>query len=293
MERYQLKECALCGEKAEIQLSHIIPKFIGKHLKKTSIGNIRSMEDPNKTVQDLEKHYLLCHDCEERFSASERWFANNIFYPWKKNHEINFSYESLLHYFVTSLSWRSLYLDIMNYVRDGNIDVQKLNIMINSEKIMKEYLLKKRTDIGKIENHIFFFERIAEVEGENAEKFCLSPHTTIHRSVTSYTHYSENTIFTVSNLMGIILVTLYEKGFEEKWEATKINKDSGILRAEKQTVISVVCNEFQYWMEEAQKQQDNMSENQKNKIVQRMKEIGEDIINYDIYQDLLDDQELK
>ena len=93
--------------------------------------------------------------------------------------------------------------------------------------------------------------------------------------------------------MGIILVTLYEKGFEEKWEATKINKDSGILRAEKQTVISVVCNEFQYWMEEAQKQQDNMSENQKNKIVQRMKEIGEDIINYDIYQDLLDDQELK
>ena len=34
-------------------------------------------------------------------------------------------------------------------------------------------------------------------------------------------------------------------------------------------------------------------ENQKNKIVQWMKEIREDIINYDIYQDFLDDQELK
>lgn len=293
MERYQMKKCALCGKEAEIQLSHIIPKFIGRHLKKTSIGNIRSIEDPNKVVQDLEKHYLLCHECEELFSASERWFANNIFYPWKKNTETTFQYGNSLHYFITSLSWRSLYLDIMNYVRYGDVDVQKLNIMIEAEKIMKEYLLGQRDNIGHIENHVFFFERIAEVEGENADKFLLNPHVSIHRSVTSYTHYSENTVFTISNLMGIILVTLYEKGPEEYWEGTEIDVNIGTLKAEKQRVASVVCNEFQYWMEEAQKQHDRISENQKNKIVQRMKEIGEDIINYDIYQDFLDDQELK
>ena len=36
-------KCALCGEDKELQLSHIIPKFIGKYLKNTSIGNIRSI----------------------------------------------------------------------------------------------------------------------------------------------------------------------------------------------------------------------------------------------------------
>ena len=35
-------ECALCREKKELQLSHIIPKFVGRYLKQTSIGNIRS-----------------------------------------------------------------------------------------------------------------------------------------------------------------------------------------------------------------------------------------------------------
>ena len=40
-------KCALCGEDKELQLSHIIPKFIGKYLKNTSIGNIRSHENPN------------------------------------------------------------------------------------------------------------------------------------------------------------------------------------------------------------------------------------------------------
>ena len=51
-------ECALCREKKELQLSHIIPKFVGRYLKQTSIGNIRSQENPDKPVQDIEKHYI-------------------------------------------------------------------------------------------------------------------------------------------------------------------------------------------------------------------------------------------
>lgn len=290
---YKMKKCALCGEEKEIQLSHIIPKFIGRHLKKTAVGNIRSAEDPNKTVQDLEKHYLLCHDCEELFSASERWFANNVFYPWKKNQETEFEYNSYFHYFITSLSWRSLYLDIMNYVRDGDVDVEKLQIMIDAEKKMKDYLLGAKEDIEGIENHVFFFERIEKIGAQCDDAFYLNPHMTIHRSVTSYTHYSDDTVFTISNLMGIVLVTLYEKGNREVWDGTKIEKGEGKIIAANQNVTSVVCNEFQYWMKLAEEQQDKMSEAQKQKIVQRMKDIGEDIKNYDMYQDFLDDRSIQ
>ncbi|MBI5990196.1 hypothetical protein H8J69_14660, partial [Clostridium perfringens] len=87
--------------------------------------------------------------------------------------------------------------------------ILSLNKMIESEKIMKEYLLNNREDIGLIENHIFFFDRVEEVVSKNDKTFYLSPHVTVHRSITSYSVTSGDTIFTVSNLMGIIVVTLY------------------------------------------------------------------------------------
>lgn len=181
----------------------------------------------------------------------------------------------------------------MNYVRDGNVEVQKLQIMIDAEKKMKDYLLGEKEDIEGIENHVFFFERIEKIGAKCDDAFYLNPHMTIHRSVTSYTHYSDDTVFTISNLMGIVLVTLYEKGNREVWDGTKIEKGEGKIIAANQSVTSVVCNEFQYWMKLAKEQQDKMSDAQKQKIVQRMKDIGEDIKNYDMYQDFLDDRSIQ
>ena len=52
---YNLTKCALCGNEAELELSHTVPKMAVRTLKKTAIGNIRSTENPNKTIQDSEK----------------------------------------------------------------------------------------------------------------------------------------------------------------------------------------------------------------------------------------------
>lgn len=287
-----MNNCALCDIKKEIQLSHIVPKFVGRHLKGTSVGNIRSSENPNIVVQDLEKHYLLCHDCEELFSASERWFANNIFYPRLKNGDINFDYNEYLHYFITSLSWRSLYLDITNFVSGDDISIDALECLIKSESIMKAYLKKERSNIGNIENHIFFFDRVKDVAGQRADEFLRQPHVTVNRSVTSYTHCCGNTYFTISNLMGIILITFYRKSEEENWINTKIENRTGNIRAEKQGMESVVGNEFAHWMDLAEEQMKNMSDSQKEKIVLRIKAVGEEIKNYNIYQDMLSDTEI-
>lgn len=154
------------------------------------------MDEPNKTIQDLERHYLLCHDCEEEFSVSEKWFAENIFYSWKKGESIEFEYNSNLHYFVTSLSWRSILLDIMNFVRDGYIDIQKLQIMIESEKTMKDYLLRKRNDIGTIENHIFFFERMGEV-GQQCARMNFPLYLISAIQPTLLNSYNSNFILTI------------------------------------------------------------------------------------------------
>ena len=286
MERINLKKCALCDRETDLQLSHIIPKFVGRHLKKTSIGNIRNLEDYNNIIQDIEKHYMLCHDCEELFSASERWFANNVFYPWQKDKKDEIQYNKHLHYFITSLSWRSLYLDILFHVKNNDIDILSLNKMIESEKIMKEYLLNNREDTGLIENHIFFFDRVEEVVSKNDKTFYLSPHVTVHRSITSYSVTSGDTIFTVSNLMGIIVVTLYYKGICEKWSGTKIKCGSGLLSAKNQIMKSVVGGEISYWLQEAEKKSKNLNSEQKKKIIDKINAVKKSIKDYQIYDDI-------
>lgn len=287
-------ECALCREIKELQLSHIVPKFIGRYLKQTSIGNIRSQENPDKPVQDIEKHYMLCHECEERFSAAERYFANTIFYPYKKNKQEKFDYNEQLYYFMTSLSWRSLYLDIVDFVREGNIRIDVLEKMIESEKIMRDYLLKKRADIGNIENHIFFFDQIQDVNApENSIYYTGCTHVTLHRSVTSYSGYYDNTIYTISNLMGVIIITLYRKDNDEDWKGTEIFNRSDSLIAKNQNIISRVCAEFEHWMKQSQEAYEKMNDRTKQKIEDKMKSIGSEIINYDIFQDFQDDRAVK
>lgn len=283
-------KCALCGLEKELQLSHIIPKFVGKYLKETSIGNIRNQNNPNKVVQDIEKHYLLCHECEELFSASERYFANTVFYPYHRDNKDEFTYTNQLFYFITSLSWRSLYLDIINFVKEGTIDIEKLEKMITSEQVMRDFLLKKRSDLANIEHHIFFFDRVKSVSHmdsivDKGKNFNVA----IHRALQSYSGYADNTIYTISNLMGIILITLYSKDEDEKWNRTQINNGKGCLYAKNQEIASRLGAEFGYWMNQKEEAVRGISAATKDKIEKKIRDVGEDIKNYSIYQDIIDD----
>lgn len=293
---YTLNTCALCNEKKEIKLSHIVPKLVGRNLKKTSIGAIRNSENPNKVVQDTEKHYLMCADCEERFSANETWFANNIYYPYLKRKRDNFDYDERLHYFLISLSWRSLYLDIMDLVQKGGVQLDTLNYLIRSEAIMKDYLLGKRRDVDYIENHIFFFDTITSVSGELSEKIDeLHPHVSIHRAITSYTAWYENvgTFFTFTNMMGIIVITIYRKNKDEEWINTKIENGRGNIKAKNQNIKSVVFNEIQYLMERLEEDKKKLDINQKEKIKKKFLSVGDNIKDYEIFNDIVDDRSIR
>lgn len=283
-------QCALCRLNKELQLSHIVPNFVGRKMKKTAPGNIRVTNEPNKVAQDIEKHFMLCHECEELFSAKERWFANNIFNPWQDADESRFEYDENLTYFIVSLSWRSLYLDLEEYSCDKEFNQDILMIMFRAEQNMREYLLSKKQTLEGIQNHIFFFDRIQSVNNMDLEK---SPSVAMHRSISSYSAYNGKTSFTVSNLMGILIVTFYSMDSNEQWTKTKIELSNGVIEAKNQGMVSVVGNEIQHWMDEAERAKSNLSEGQKKKIIERMNSLGDDIKEYAIYQDWLDDQALK
>lgn len=287
-------KCALCGTEAELQLSHIIPKFAGRYLKETSIGNIRNHALAERIVQDIEKHYLLCHECEELFSASERYFANTLFYPYLRDKKDTFAYDERLFYFLTSLSWRSLYLDIVNFVREGTLRLDILERMIDSERIMREFLLKNRADLAEIEHHIFFFDRVMEANTPTDSIFKNGrPHETIHRSLISYSGFADNTIYTISNLMGIVIVTLYSKDQDEFWEGTQVKNRDSAIEAKNQHMQSRLCNEFYFWMEQCDTASKNISDRDREKILKKIENLGTDIENYPFFQDVIDDRKLE
>ena len=286
----QKGQCALCRKNKELQLSHIVPHFVGRKMIKTAPGNIRMTNEPNIVAQDIEKHYMLCHDCEELFSARERWFASNIFNPWQDHKQEQFSYDENLTYFIISLSWRSLYLDLEEFSCDPTFSREVLMIMLRAENIMRDYLLGKRQDISDIQNHIFFFDRIETASNYDFDK---NPSVAMHRSITSYSAYNGKTSFTISNLMGIMIVTFYSMDAEEEWINTQIMNGSGTIVARNQGIKSVVGQEIKHWMDVAENAKNNLSDNQKNKILEKMKVLGDGIKDYAIYQDFLDDETLK
>lgn len=283
-------QCALCRLSKELQLSHIVPHFVGRKMIKTAPGNIRITNEPNKVAQDIEKHYMLCHDCEELFSAKERWFASTIFNPWQDDRQQAFEYDENLTYFIISLSWRSLYLDLEEYTCDPTFNKEILMTMLRAENIMRDYLLGKRQDISDIQNHIFFFDRIESATDYDFDK---NPSVAMHRSITSYSAYNGQTSFTVSNLLGIMIVTFYSMAKEEEWINTRIVNGRGAITAKNQEIKSVVGQEIQHWMDASENVKNNLSESQRDKILERMEKLGEGIKEYPIFQDFFDDEMLK
>lgn len=290
---YNFKKCALCNKETKLELSHIVPKMVMRTLKKTAVGNIRSTENPNVPIQDSEKHYMLCGECEDLFSEKETYFANHLFHPYLKKEKSKFDYDSRLFYFLTSVSWRSLYLDLIDFTQNHIVGIDALEHLVVCEKIMRDYLLNFRNEIGTIENHIFFFDEIREISG-STDMGDLSPHATIHRGISSYTfcYEKDGTYGTITNMMGIILITLYKKGEQENWNRTKIINANGTIEAKDQHIISVIGNELNHILKTAQEASKSMSDKQKQKIINKLKTVGDKIEDYSVFKDWVSDHNI-
>lgn len=109
--------CALC-EKTNIQLraSHLIPKLAYTRTRTTKKSRFRAMNDIKQPLQDGEKKYLLCDNCEEFFSGFETQFANNFLDNFLKSKKLNKKCfkESWFQNYVLSVAWRIMYDDLYN-----------------------------------------------------------------------------------------------------------------------------------------------------------------------------------
>ncbi len=102
--------CELYRFETELKESHIFPKFVVNYHKKTGSKYFRKPTESNKRLQDAIKIPLLSERAEQEFAVGEKWFAENIFYPFHKGKK-ELTYSKELYYFTISFLWRTLVLN--------------------------------------------------------------------------------------------------------------------------------------------------------------------------------------
>src|SRR5262245_10216887 len=134
--------CRLCLERRAIKNSHVISGFVFRSIKSDSpTGFFRNPNEPNRRLQDGDKLELLCDECEQRFSNAEREFATNVFLPFHRADCCEFSYGPWLHYFMTSLAWRTLILDLPGLKSDAANRPKAVARLVAAAETMNQYLL--------------------------------------------------------------------------------------------------------------------------------------------------------
>ena len=129
--------CALYEIEDELRESHIFPKFVVNHTKKTGSKYFRRLVEPDKRMQDAVKLHLLSHKAEQEFSLREKWFAENIFVPYLSG-KTELPYNENLYYFAVSFLWRILVLELK---RDENLKNKwYYETILAAEQEWKEFL---------------------------------------------------------------------------------------------------------------------------------------------------------
>lgn len=277
--------CALCKkENVILEHSHIIPKFVTRRIVKKSItGYMRNTFNPDQRLQDGDKQYMLCGECEDMFSKVETTFANQVFHPYKSENKQSFLYEDWLNYFIISVNWRTLYLDIKDFINDNSISEKQLMTLNDREKIMRDFLMGRINDFEGIENHMFFFEDIksADKSISNAGPHSFMRHSSFGYSLISHDY---NGYYVVSNLSGILIFTLLKKGDIDIWDKTKI-ENKGIYKIGHQHVKSPIASDVIAYMAECREESSNISQKQHEIVVKDLKKNADKILGSEMYRD--------
>ena len=101
--------CRYCGRRGELRHSHIISRFICVRLKRMpgSSPKLFRDDDLGDLVQDGDKRYLLCGDCEQEFGRFEKAFNDKFLTPFYAVRNFSARYGDWLPRFCALTLWRS------------------------------------------------------------------------------------------------------------------------------------------------------------------------------------------
>lgn len=152
-------QCALCEQDRDLRKSHIIPKFVGRWIKRSSeTRRFRAPDAPRRPRQDIYKQPMLCDECEQRFSSVESTFSSDLFRPFLDDGTEVINYDSWLLEFAVSEAWR------VGMVHREELALQFPTLVAGMDSALREwadFLLKTRTDPGQRQHYLLLLSRTA------------------------------------------------------------------------------------------------------------------------------------
>ncbi len=261
--------CALCKSDKCLVESHIIPKFVFDRIKENSpTGYLRGgFLKQNQRKQDGDKPKMLCEDCELLFSRAERKFAENVFQPYHESGTTSFTYGPWLSYFISSVNWRTLCLDNIDFHSKKECRDSELCILDSAETMLADFLLGKRPDIGDMENHILPMFEITDVSPELKD---IEPNFLLRVSAFDYTFLDPglDVFYVFANLAGVLIFTVIRKGKNDIWENTLVQPSGGSIKPPVKHKSPLMFDIMNYLIEFSKIK---ISQTQKDKIIESLK----------------------
>jgi|GEM_PF-7087581 len=238
----QLDTCALCQASAPLRRSHILPDFLYRQLRGSS-GRFFSATHPHRAQQSGTVVSLLCDDCEQRFSRSERQVQRALF-PKHTRPNLPIDYGRWMLEFAVSVSWRALtflkYSEVGPY-EPSSARLQRLLPPIpeaahaNADQALaawRSYLLQESPDIDPYEQHLVCLNG-GNVEFESS-------------GVVGFTTYVVSDAVGVFSQLGpICLLGFIRNDIPEAWHRTCIAPGNGTLG----TLSPRVPPSFRDWLD--------------------------------------------
>lgn len=227
--------CALCkSENVELKESHLIPKLAYMRTKSTKRARFRAMNNIKKPLQDGEKKYMLCGECEELFSAFETKFANNFLDEYLKTNKINrkiYKEQWFLDY-ILSVSWRILYDDLYNH--NSFFDNPCRSLYDNFEIDARNYFHSLNTDNAmsypSCKYYVYSIDKLTKGNDNIIRLFkgtlfgyCYYDGTYMIPLIITY--YLGLVIVTVIEIGDVLFIDSFKKSFRRKHFFDKIVKD--------------------------------------------------------------------
>jgi hypothetical protein len=278
-------KCALCRKDAELIESHIIPKFVIKWLKDTSLSAVRTNIEPNKRVQDGLKKYLPCANCEGLFSTWEKQFCEQIFLPVHNNPEINkpLEYKSWALKFAVLVSWR-----VLEYYYQENrllnfTDLQKQACQ-KALETWSNFLLGKEPHPGQYEQHLLPVNVI-----KNSSSSRISPFINryLQRSIAFDVIRAGGSIVVFTKMGHLMLFGCVQHAHHHIWKGTKMHLNKGkIFPAGDFVVPGFLLTYFNNKADENAKLMDSVSPKQQEVIRKAFMDNIEGMADSDVFKAL-------
>lgn len=278
-----MSTCKLCEEEKDLELSHIIPKFVFRHLKKTSpTGHMRSAYNPNRSMQDGLKLPFLCGDCEDVFSIWETKFANEIFFKYQEGKETKFSHDAWLSKYLASISFRVLsyayYENKLDHFDEKMI--KNVPLAINQ---LRNYLLGKSPNPGEQRQLLILLDKTTNSSDDIFNMYLV-------RGVEDDVLTTGTDSFIYVKYLNFLQLCPIKLSSNKGWKSGRISPSKGVLSVKDHELPDYIFKRLKSGARTLAESREKISEKQTNVISNRVSNIApEKLVNSPIAKAVLDD----